>query len=134
MHKVTGIMIAIIGLALPAKIRPHETGLTLRVESMTGRPVTFTVWTRVRSHVDSLRDSLRAVDSLTKTAPASIPIDSATREIRVLTKANAAVRVRVLEDSRELQRPANAWGRDLRLVRVDDVFQVLFDARLLQPR
>jgi hypothetical protein len=40
----------------------------------------------------------------------------------------------VLEDSRELQRPTNAWGRDLRLTRVDDLFQVVFNARLIQPR
>jgi len=40
----------------------------------------------------------------------------------------------VREDSREVQRPENAWGRDVRLSRADDLFHVLFDARLIQPR
>lgn len=130
MYKFIGLAIGLVGLALAPASRPHASELTLRVESMSSRPVTFTVWMRTGARADSARTT----DSLTKTTPASIPLDSATREIRVLTQANAAVRVRVLGDSRELQRPANAWGRDLRLTRVDDRYQVMFDVRLIEPR
>ena len=130
MHKITGIATLLMGLALPVANRPRETSIILRVDSMTERPATFTVWTRVGTR----RDSLPVADSVTKTTPASIPLDSATREIRVVTKANAPVRVRVLDGSREVQRPTNAWGRDVRLVRDDSLFQVVFDARLLRPR
>lgn len=130
MHKFIGATIGLIGLAAGAAPRPGQNALTLRVESMSSRPVTFTVWTNTRGRADSAR----VVDSVTKTTPASMPLDSATREIRVLTRANAAVRVRVLDDSREIQRPSNAWGRDLRLTRVDDRYQVVFDVRLIQPR
>jgi hypothetical protein len=130
MHKSVGVMIGFMTLAISPAPRSRANVLTLRVESMTARPATFTVWTNVSGGVDSLR----AADSVTGTTPASIPLDSATRKIRILTRANAPVRVRVLEDSRELQRPTNAWGRDLRLARVDDLFQVVFNARLIQPR
>jgi hypothetical protein len=130
MHKLVGVTIGCMTLAMLPAPRSRANVLTLRVESMTARPATFTVWTNVSSRVDILR----AADSVTGTTPASIPLDSATRKIRILTRANAPVRVRVLEDSRELQRPATAWGCDLRLTRVDDLFQVVFDARLIQPR
>lgn len=130
MYKITGIASLLTALALPVANRPPAASITLRVESITGRPVTFTVWTRLGDR----RDSVLVADSVTKTTPVSIPLDSATREIRLVTKANAPVRVRVLDGSRELQRPANAWGRDLRLVRDGDLFQVVFDARLLRPR
>jgi hypothetical protein len=130
MHKITGIATLLMGLALPVANQPRETSITLRVDSMTERPAMFTVWTRGSAR----RDGVRVADSVTKTTPASISLDSATQEIRVVTKANAPVRVRVLDGSREVQRPANAWGRDLRLVRDDSLFQVVFDARLLRPR
>jgi hypothetical protein len=130
MHKLVGVTIGLTTLAMLPAPRSRANVLTLRVESMTARPATFTVWTNVSSRVDSLR----AADSVTGTTPASIPLDSATRKIRILTRTNAPVRVRVLEDSRELQRPTTAWGCDLRLTRVDDLFQVVFDARLIQPR
>ena len=129
MHKLVGVTIGFMTLAMSPAPRSRANVLTLRVESMTARPVAFIVWTSVSDRLDSLR----AADSVTGTTPASIPLDSATRKIRILTRANAPVRVRVLEDSRELQRPANAWGRDLRLTRVDDLFQVVFNARLIQP-
>jgi hypothetical protein len=131
MHKLVGVTIGLITLAMSPPPRAPAKALTLRVESMTARPATFTVWTNDPRHIDSAR----AVDSVTTaTTPASISLDSATREIRILTRANAPVRVQVLEDSRELQHPANAWGRELRLRRVDDLFQVVFDARFIQPR
>ncbi|HEX8946078.1 MAG TPA: hypothetical protein VF785_23285 [Gemmatimonadaceae bacterium] len=134
MYKFIGVAVGLVGLAAAPASRPHASELTLRVESMSSRPVTFTVWMRTGARTGAGADSARTTDSLTKTTPASIPLDSATREIRVLTQANAAVRVRVLGDSRELQRPANAWGRDLRLTRVDDRYHVVFDVRLIQPR
>ena len=127
MHKLVGITIGLIVLAASAP--PSRADMTLRVESMTPRPVTFTVWMGAPRRGERL-----AGDSLTQTTPASIPIDSATQQIRILTRANAPVRVRVFADTIELQRPANAWGRDVRLHRVDDHFEVASDFRLIQPR
>ena len=130
MQKLVGVMLGLISLAGSPARQARATTLTLRVESVTSRPATFTVWTNGPRGMGNVR----AADSLTATTPASVPLDSATREIRILTRANAPVRVRVLEDSREVQRPENAWGRDVRLSRADDLFHVLFDARLIQPR
>ena len=130
MHKLVGVAIALAGLASSAGTRPREDVVMLRVESMSSRPVAFTAWMSGPRRTGGSP----AIDSLTATTPASIPVDSATREIRVLTQRAAAVRVRVLEDSLELQRPANAWGRDLRLRRAADHFEVLFDMRLIEPR
>jgi hypothetical protein len=130
MHRFVGVTIGVMTLAISPAPRSRANVLTLRVESMTARPATFTVWTSVSSGVDSPR----AADSVMGTTPASIPLDSATRRIRILTRTNAPVRVRVLDGPRELQRPATAWGRDLRLTRVDGLFQVVFNARLMQPR
>jgi hypothetical protein len=132
--KLVGAMIGLISLAAlstaPAP-RPHAAATTLDVESMTrGRgPVTFTVWMGAPKRGERL-----VGDSVTRTTPAALLIDSTTTEIRILTRANAPVRVRVLADSVELQRPLNAWGRDLRLRRVEDHFQVEPNFNLIQPR
>ena len=128
MHKLVGIMIGLITLA-GSSPPPSRASMTLRVESMASRPVTFTVWMGAPRRGERLDG-----DSVTQTTPASIPVDSATREIRILTRANAPVRVRILADTIELQRPANAWGRDVRLRRVDDHFEVALDFRLIHPR
>jgi hypothetical protein len=129
MHRLAGVTIGLISLAAPPATRARAEAVTLRVEAMSSRPVTFTVWIGAQRRFDGPRP-----DSLTATTPATIPLDSTVRELRILTRANAPVRVRVLQDSTELQRPANAWGRDVRLVRVDDHFQVTFGASLIQPR
>jgi len=134
--KLAGAMIGLISVAAlptaPAP-RPHAEATTLDVESMTrgrGRgPVTFTVWMGAPKRGERL-----VGDSVTRTTPATLLIDSTTTEIRILTRANAPVRVRVLADSVELQRPLNAWGRDLRLRRVEDHFQVEPNFNLIQPR
>ena len=128
MHKFFGMTIGLIMLA-GSPSPSSRANATLRVESMVSRPVTFTVWMGAPRRGERLDG-----DSLTQTTPASIPVDSGTLEIRILTRANAPVRVRVLADSIELQRPANAWGRDVRLRRVDDHFEVAPDFRLIQPR
>jgi len=129
MLKLAAAMIGLITLTAAPTLRSRAARTTLRVESIAARPVTFTVWMGAPRRGERL-----AGDSVTQTTPASIPIDSATREIRILTRANAPVRVRVLADSIELERPANAWGRDVRLRRVDDHFEVVSDMRLIQPR
>jgi hypothetical protein len=132
MLKLVGAMIGLISLAtLPAHSAPqaHASVTTLDVESMTKGPVTFTVWMGAPKRGERL-----AGDSTTRTTPTTLLIDSTTTEIRILTRANAPVRVRVLADSVELQRPLNAWGRDLRLRRVDDHFQVEPNFNLIQPR
>lgn len=129
MLKLAAAMIGLITLTVSPTPQSRAPFTTLKVESMTARPVTFTVWMGAPRRGERLDG-----DSTTQTTPASIPIDSATREIRILTRANAPVRVRVLADSIELQRPANAWGRDVRLRRVDDHFEVVSDMRLIQPR
>jgi len=129
MLKLAAAMIGLITLTAAPTPRSRAAFTTLRVESMAARPVTFTVWMGAPRRGERLDG-----DSVTQTTPASIPIDSATREIRILTRANAPVRVRVLADSIELERPANAWGRDVRLRRVDDHFEVVSDMRLIQPR
>jgi hypothetical protein len=138
--------LGLITLASAPSPRFVHTGvLTLRVESMTPRPATFIVWTIKRRLIhlgDStpirppLLDSGRPVrDSIVATTPASIPMDSTTDEIHILVKVNAPVRIRVLDGSRELQRPTNAWGRDLKLRRrMDDRFDVVFDMRPIHPR
>jgi hypothetical protein len=145
MQKLATWTLGLIGLAGSANSRRMATGgLTLKVEAVTARPATFVVWMDKPRHVvlgDStrlgpipFRDSMRTVpDSVVATTPASIPIDSATREIEIRVKANAPVRVRVLDGSRELQRPLNAWGREVKLRRVGDHFDVLFDMRPIQP-
>jgi len=129
MHKLAGITLWLISLVTPPTTRARAETVALRVESMTSRPVTFTVWIGAPRRLDG-----RLPDSVVATTPSSIPLDSTAREIRILTRANAPVRVRVLSDSTELQRPANAWGRDVRLVRIDDHFQVTFGVSLIQPR
>jgi hypothetical protein len=129
MLKLAAAMIGLITLTAAPTPRSRAVFMTLKVESMASRPVTFTVWMGAPRRGERLDG-----DSVTQMTPASIPIDSATREIRILTRANAPVRVRVLADSIELERPANAWGRDVRLRRVDDHFEVVSDMRLIQPR
>lgn len=127
MLKLVGAMIGLISLATWPT--PRATVTTLDVRSMSAKPVTFTVWMGAPKRGERL-----AGDSVTRTTPATILIDSTTMEIRILTQANAPVRVRVLADSVELQRPLNAWGRDLRLRRVNDHFQVVPNFNLIQPR
>jgi len=129
MLKLATAMIGLITLTAAPTPRSRVAFTTLKVESIAARPVTFTVWMGAARRGERLDG-----DSVTQMTPASIPIDSATREIRILTRANAPVRVRVLADSIELERPANAWGRDVRLRRVDDHFEVVSDMRLIQPR
>jgi len=129
MLKLVAAIIGLITLTASPTPRSRAAFATLKVESMAARPVMFTVWMGAPRRGERLDG-----DSVTQTTPASIPIDSATREIRILTRANAPVRVRVLADSIELERPANAWGRDVRLRRVDDHFEVVSDMRLIQPR
>jgi hypothetical protein len=129
---LVGAMIGLISLAalpMPPAPRPHAAVTTLDVKSMTKGPVTFTVWMGAPKRGEPL-----VGDSVTRTTPATLLIDSTTTEIRILTRANAPVRVRVLVDSVELQRPLNAWGRDLRLRRVEDHFQVEPNFNLIQPR
>ena len=128
MLKLVGAMIGLISLAaLPTSRAPAVT--TLDVRSMSAKPVTFTVWMGAPKRGERL-----VGDSVTRTTPATILIDSATTEIRVLTQANAPVRVRVFSDTVELQRPQNAWGRDLRLRRAGDHFEVVPNFNLIQPR
>jgi hypothetical protein len=146
MRNVAVWTLGLISLAGSPSPRSTRAGtLTLRVESMAPRPATFVVWTTARVVVhlsDStpirppLVDSARtALDPIVATTPASIPIDSATGEIHVLARANAPVHVQVLDGSRELQRPRNAWGRDLTLRRrMDGHFDVVFDMRPIHPR
>jgi hypothetical protein len=129
MLKLAAATIGLITLTAAPTPRSRAAFTTLKVESMAARPVTFTVWMGAPRRSERLDG-----DSVTQMTPASIPIDSATREIRILTRANAPVRVRVLADSIELERPANAWGRDVRLRRVDDHFEVVSDMKLIQPR
>lgn len=127
MLKLIGAMISVISMAaLPTPRAASVT--TLDVRSMSAKQVTFTVWMGAPKRGERL-----AGDSVTRTTPATILIDSTTTEIRILTQANAPVRVRVLADSVELQRPLNAWGRNLRLRRVDDHFQVVPNFNLI-PR
>jgi hypothetical protein len=117
--KFFGAMIGLISLAvLPASRRAAVT--TLDVRSMSAKPVTFTVWMGAPRRGERL-----AGDSVTRTTPATILIDSTTMEIRIVTQANAPVRVRVYADSVELQRPLNAWGRDLQLRRAAGHFEVV---------
>jgi hypothetical protein len=130
--KLVGAMVGLISLAaLPMRPAhwPRAAVTTLDVKSMTKGPVTFTVWMGAPKRGERLIG-----DSVTRTTPATLLIDSTTTEIRILTRANAPVRVRVLADSVELQRPLNAWGRDLRLRRVEDHFQVEPNFNLIQPR
>ncbi len=135
MRTLVGVALAMIGSTASSAPRPRPaTTLTLRVESMTARPATFTVWTHARRRASPVDSVLPAKDSVTATTPASIPIDSATFEIHIRASGNAALRVRLLDEARELQPPANAWGRDLRLRRADDHFQVMFDFRPIQPK
>lgn len=146
MRNIATWTLGLITLAsAPSPHSVHAGVLTLRVESMTPRPATFIVWTTKR-HLIHLGDSTpiflpqldggRPVrDSVVATTPASIPMDSTTGEIHILVKVNAPVRVRVLDGSRELQRPANAWGRDIKLRRrMDDHFDVVFDMRPIHPQ
>jgi hypothetical protein len=127
MFKLVAAMIGLISLATLPTPRPAII-TTLDVRSMSARPVTFTVWMGTPKRGERLTG-----DSLTKTTPATVLIDSTTTEIRIVTRANAPVRVRVLADSVELQRPANAWGRDLRLRRVGDHFEVTPSVAFIQP-
>ena len=62
-----------------------------------------------------------------------IPLDSAATEIRVTTVHDEAVRVRITSDGREIQQPSLAWGRDVRLRRVGDHFDVVPAAILITP-
>ena len=130
--KLVGAMVGLISLAaLPMRPAhwPRAALTTLDVKSMTKGPVTFTVWMGAPKRGERLIG-----DSVTRTTPVTLLMDSTTTEIRILTRANAPVRVRVLADSVELQRPLNAWGRDLRLRRVEDHFQVEPNFNLIQPR
>src|SRR5689334_12349535 len=104
MFKLVAMMIGLISLATPPAPRP-PTITALDVRSMSAKPVTFTVWMGAPKRGERLIG-----DALTKTTPATIFIDSTTTEVRIVTRANAPVRVRVVADSVELQRPANAWG------------------------
>lgn len=63
----------------------------------------------------------------------SIPLDSGAKEIHVTTMHDEPVRVRIRSDGRELQQPSLAWGRDIRLRRVGDHYEVVAAAILITP-